>query len=84
MEKRERGTGSRRQKGRRREPEKGPSLSAWLRCYAQDEQNGRGGSETRSERTGEHTEGQSIGEKHSENVSDWSGRKNGVGWSEAC
>lgn len=38
MEKRERGTGSRRQKGRRREPEKGPSLSAWLRCYAQDEQ----------------------------------------------
>lgn len=80
MEKRERGTGSRRQKGRRREPEKGPSLSAWLRCYA----NGRGGSETRSERTGEHTEGQSIGEKHSENVSDWSGRKNGVGWSEAC
>ena len=34
MEKRERGTGSRRQKGRRREPEKGPSL----RCYAQDEQ----------------------------------------------
>ena len=34
MEKRERGTGSRRQKGRRREPEKGPSLSAWLRCYA--------------------------------------------------
>ena len=38
MEKRERGTGSRRQKERRREPEKGPSLSAWLRCYAQDEQ----------------------------------------------
>lgn len=38
MEKRERGTGSRRQKGRRREPEKGPFLSAWLRCYAQDEQ----------------------------------------------
>lgn len=38
MEKRERGTGSRRQKGRRREPEKGPSLSAWLRCCAQDEQ----------------------------------------------
>lgn len=38
MEKQERGTGSRRQKGRRREPEKGPSLSAWLRCYAQDEQ----------------------------------------------
>ena len=38
MEKRERGTRSRRQKGRRREPEKGPSLSAWLRCYAQDEQ----------------------------------------------
>ena len=38
MEKRQRGTGSRRQKGRRREPEKGPSLSAWLRCYAQDEQ----------------------------------------------
>ncbi len=38
MEKRKTGTGSRRQKGRRREPEKGPSLSAWLRCYAQDEQ----------------------------------------------
>ncbi len=38
MEKRERGTGSRRQKGRRRESEKGPSLAAWLRCYAADEQ----------------------------------------------
>lgn len=38
MEKRERGTGSRWAKGRRRELEKGPSLSAWLRCYAQDEQ----------------------------------------------
>ena len=38
MEKRKTGTGSRRQKGRRREPEKGPALSAWLRCYAQDEQ----------------------------------------------
>ena len=38
MEKRERGTGSRRPKGRRREPEKGPSLAAWLRCYAADEQ----------------------------------------------
>ena len=38
MEKRERGTGSRRPKGRRREPEKGPSLAAWLRCYAPDEQ----------------------------------------------
>lgn len=56
------------------------NLSAWLRAYAIR----RGGCETRSERTGEHTEGQSIGEKHSENVSDWSGRKNGVGWSEAC
>lgn len=38
MEKRERSTGSRRPKDRRREPEKGPSLAAWLRCYAPDEQ----------------------------------------------
>ena len=38
MEKRERGTGSRRPKGRGRKPEKGPSLAAWLRCYAPDEQ----------------------------------------------
>lgn len=51
------------------------NLSAWLRAYAADEQS----CETRSERTGERTEGQSIGERHSENVSDWSGRKNGVG-----
>lgn len=38
MEKRKTGAGSRWAKGRRRELEKGPSLSAWLRCYAQDEQ----------------------------------------------
>lgn len=38
MEKRKKGDGGRWAKGRRREPEKGPSLSAWLRCYAQDEQ----------------------------------------------
>lgn len=44
MEKRKTGAGGRWAKGRRREPEKGPSLSAWLRCYAI----GRGGSETRT------------------------------------
>lgn len=33
MEKRKTGAGSRWAKGRRRELEKGPSLSAWLRCY---------------------------------------------------
>ena len=38
MGKRKTGAGSRWAKGRRRELEKGPSLSAWLRCYAQDEQ----------------------------------------------
>lgn len=38
MEKRKTGAGSRWAKGRRRELEKGPSLSVWLRCYAQDEQ----------------------------------------------
>lgn len=38
MEKRKTGAGSRWAKGRRRELEKGASLSAWLRCYAQDEQ----------------------------------------------
>lgn len=38
MEKRKTGAGSRWAKGRRRELEKGPSLSTWLRCYAQDEQ----------------------------------------------
>ena len=38
MEKRKTGAGSRWAKGRRRELEKGPSLSAWLRCYAADEQ----------------------------------------------
>jgi len=38
MEKRKTGAGSRWAKGRRREPEKGPSLAAWLRCYAADEQ----------------------------------------------
>lgn len=38
MEKRKTGAGSRWAKGRRREPEKGPSLAAWLRCYAPDEQ----------------------------------------------
>lgn len=38
MEKRKIGAGGRWAKGRRRELEKGPTLSAWLRCYAQDEQ----------------------------------------------
>lgn len=38
MGKQERGTGSRRPKGRRRGLKKGPSLAAWLRCYAPDEQ----------------------------------------------
>lgn len=40
------------------------NLSAWLRAYAIR----RGGCETRSERTGEHTEGQSIGERASEKM----------------
>ena len=80
MEKRKTGAGSRWAKGRRRELEKGPSLSAWLRCYAQDEQT----AEEAVRRAQNARESTQKGEKQSENVSDWSGCKNGVGWSEAC